>query len=158
MEIRIRYQRRDEVTARVLELSPEDYFDPLNPGETLSVRSVPRLLDTWEYTPHRPEELRWIVVEITDGESFWRVRTQLIDGMRVLMHHFQESDGSEEIIHSTELGPCCWHTIRTLKQAGQTWTVVLDSLTVERPVSFTDSRDFCESWTLEELKEFGTIR
>jgi hypothetical protein len=35
MEIRIRNQRRDEATPRVLDLTPEDYFDPLNPGETL---------------------------------------------------------------------------------------------------------------------------
>jgi hypothetical protein len=158
MEIRIRYQRRDEATQRVLELSPEDYFDPLNPGETLSVRSVPRLLDTYQYTPHRADELLWTVVEITDGKSFWRVRTQLIDGMRSLMHHSQRSDGSEEIIHSTELGPFCWHTIRTLKQAGQAWAVVMNSLTVERPVSFADSRNFCDPWTFEELKAFGKVQ
>ena len=57
MQIRIRYQRRDEPTPRVLELSPEEYFDPLNPGETLSVRSVPRLAETWQYTPHPADEV-----------------------------------------------------------------------------------------------------
>src|SRR4051794_15335724 len=144
MDIRIRYQRRDEATPRVLELLPQDYFDPLDPGETLSVRSVPRLLDTYEYTPHRAEELRWTVVEITDGAAFWRVRTQLLDGMRSLMHHSQESDGSEEIIHQTELGPNCWHTTRTLKQPGKAWTVVMNSLRVERPTHFAESRYLCE--------------
>ena len=158
MEIRIRYQRRDEATPRVLELMPEDYFDPLNPGETLSVRSVPRLLDAYQYTPHRAEELLWTVVEVTDGESFWRVRTQLLDGMRSLMHHSQQADGSEEIIHATELGPLCWHTTRTLKQAGQTWAVVMNSLTVERPVSLTESRNFCDPLAFEDLKAFGSVR
>ena len=158
MEIRIHYQRRDEATPRVLELSPEDYFDPLNPGETLSVRSVPRLLDAYQYTSHRAEELCWTVLEITNGVEFWRVRTQLLDGKRSLMHHLQVSDGSEEIIHSTELGPQCWHTTRTLKEPGRTWAVVLNTLTVERPVSFTESRYFCESSSFEELKAFGDVR
>src|SRR5688572_19076776 len=122
MDIRIRYQRRDEATPRVLELSPEEYFDPLNPGETLSVRSVPWLLDTYQDPSHRVEELGRTVLEITDGAAFWRVQTQSIDRMRSLMHQSQQSDGSEEIIHQTELGPLCWHIIRTLKEAGKTWT------------------------------------
>jgi hypothetical protein len=158
MNIRIHYQRRDEANPRLLELSPEDYFDPLNPGETLSVRSVPRLLHTYQYTPCRADELRWTVVEITDGESFWRVRTQLIDGIRTLMHHSEQADGSEEIIHSTELGPLCSHTIRTLKQPGKTWAVVMNCITVEQPTHLVESRDFCESWSFEELKAFGSVR
>ncbi len=157
MQISIRYLRCDEATPRVLELSPEEYFDPLNPGETLSVQSVPRLLDTYQYTPHRADELRWTVVKITDGAAFWQVRTQLLDGMRSLMHHSQASDGSEEIIHQTELGPNCWHTVRTLKQAGKTWAIVMNSLTVERPTHFIQSRDFCELWSFEELKAFGDV-
>jgi hypothetical protein len=158
MEIHIRYLLRNEATPRVLELSPEDYFDPLDPGETLSIRSVPRLLDPYQYTPHRADELCWTVVEVTDRESFWRVRTQLIDGKRVFMHHSQESDGSEELIHSTDLGPLCWHTIRTLKQPGKQWAVVMNSLTVERPVHFAESRNLCESRSFEELKEFGSVQ
>jgi hypothetical protein len=157
MEIRIRYQRRDETTPRVLELSPEEYFDPLNPGEPLMVRSVPKFLDTYQYTPLGPDELRWTEAEITDGAAFWRVRTLLLDGMRSLMHHSQESDGSEEIIHQTELGPQVWHTVRTLKQAGKAWTVVMNSLTVERRAHFAESRDYCELWSFEELKAFGNV-
>lgn len=159
MEIRIRYQLRMETTPRTLELSPEDYFDPLTPGEKLSVRSIPRLFDTYQYTAHHADDLRWTVVEINDGASFWRVRTQLLDGMRSLMHHSQESDGSEEIIHATELGPLCWHTIRTLKKPGQTWAVVMNSLMVEGPpVQMVESRGFCDSYSFEELNAFGTVQ
>ncbi len=158
MDIRIRYQRLDEATPRFLELSPSEYFDPLDPGEILSVRSVPRLLETYQYTPHKAEELRWTVVEIKDGADFWHVRTQFLNGMRSLMHHSQQSDGTEEIIHQTELSPRCWHTIRTLKQAGKTWTVVMNSLTVERPARFARSRDFCRLWLWEELLAFGDVQ
>jgi hypothetical protein len=158
MDISIRYQRRDETTPRVLHLSPDEYFDPPDPGETLSVRSVPRFDDAYRYAPHRPEELWWSVVEIRDGSTFWRVRTQLLDGMRSLMHHSQESDGSEEIIHQTELGSGCWHTIRTLKLAGKNWAVVMNSLTVERAAPVIEDRNICELWSFEELKAFGDVQ
>lgn len=158
MRIRIRYQRRDEVTPREMELSPEDYFDPLNPGETLSVRSVPRLLSTHEYTSYPADQLAWTVVEITDGPKLWRIRTQLLDGIRSHMHHSQDSDGSEEIIHQTEISPGCWHTVRTLKQSGKLWAVVLDSLTVERPGELAADKNFCERQSFETMKAFGDIR
>jgi hypothetical protein len=138
-------------------LSPTDYFEPLDPGETLSVQSVPRRLETYQYTRYQANELLWTVVEITDGADFWRVRTQLLDGMRSLMLHSQSSDGTEEIIHQTRLGRKCWHTIRTLKQAGKSWTVVMNHLTVERPVRFTENRDLCGAWSFEELKAFGDV-
>jgi len=72
MLIRIRYQGRGEATPREIEISPDDYFDPLNPGETLSVRSVPRLSNTHEYTAYPAEQLAWTVMEITNGSEFWR--------------------------------------------------------------------------------------
>src|SRR5947209_20436178 len=51
MRVLIRYQRHDEAAPRELEVSPEEYFDPLDPGEELSVRSIPRLNDAYQYTP-----------------------------------------------------------------------------------------------------------
>jgi hypothetical protein len=157
MKIQIRYQLRGETTPRALDLSPQEYFDSLQPGESLSIRSAPRLLDTYQYTYHQASELFWTVVEVTEDESFWRVRTQLMDGMRAIMHHSQQSDGTEEIIHATELGPMCWHTIRTLRQFGKRWTVVLNSITIEQPMLFTESRNLCESWSFDELKTFGSV-
>jgi len=158
VRICIRYQRRDESTPRVLELSPEEYFDPLDPGEELSVRSVPRLLEDYQYTPHEADELRWTVLEITDGAKYWRVRTLFMDGVRSFMQHTEESDGSEEIILQSELTSGCWHTTRTLKMPGKSWSVVMDSLDVEQPAQLNMSRNFCESWAFDELKEFGNVR
>ncbi len=157
MQIRIRYKRHDEATPHEIELTPDEYFDPLDPGETLSVRSVAKHLDAHKFTPYRADELAWTVEEISDGESFWRVRTQLLDGMRALMHHSQQGDGTEELIHSTQLSTFCWHTIRTLKLPNQEWAVVLNSLTVEQPSKLMESKYFCERWTFEELKAFGQV-
>jgi len=156
--IRIRYLRRDETSPRVLELTPNEYFDPLDPGETLSVRSVEKHWNAHAYTPHTPDELRWTILEITEGSTFWRVRTQLLDGMRSLMHHSQEADGSEEIIHSTELGPGCWHSIRTLRLPGKAWAVVMNSLTVEQPARLSESRDYLEGLSFDDRNAFGDVR
>jgi hypothetical protein len=74
------------------------------------------------------------------------------------MHHSQYPAGSEEIIHSTELIPCCWHTIRTLKQPGKSWAVVLNTLVVEQPGELSERRHFAERWSFDELKAFGDVR
>lgn len=159
MQIRIRYQVRQEAEPRELELSPEEYFDPPVPGESLNISSsVARLLDTFQYTPYSADELLWTVVEIRHGERFSRLRTQLLDGMRTLMHHSENPDGTEEIIHSTQLGPDTWHTVRTFKQPGQTWSVMLNKLVVERPDESPEFRDYCEAWSTEELKGFGIVQ
>ncbi len=158
MQIRIRYQRRDEATPHELELSPEEYFDPLDPGETLSVRSVPRFDNGHEYTPYPADELAWTVIYIEDGAAFWRIRTQLLDGMRSLMHHTQDSDGSEEIIHSTEIDSRCWHIVRTLKETGKEWTVVANSLTDERPDTLAAYTDFQCGHSRDQMEAFGDVR
>jgi hypothetical protein len=141
-----------------MELSPDDYFDPLDSGKAFWVQSVPQLLNAYEYTPHTADELEWTVVEITDGTAFWIVRTQLLDGMRSIMHHSQQTDGTEELIHSTEMTHGCWHTIRTLKQPRKLWAVVMNSLTVEQPGSLTADRSYCERQSFDERKGFGTVR
>lgn len=98
-------------------------------------------------------------MEITEGTTFWRVRTQCLDGMRNFMHHSQEGDGSEEIIHQTEIRPRCWHIIRTLKQPGKSWAVVYNGLTVEHASQpCEDHHNFCEAWSFEELEAFGDVR
>ncbi len=157
MKIRIEYLRRDEAIPRVLELSPEEYFDPLDEGEELSVRSVPKYLQEFVYTGHNAEDLWWTVLNIIDGTAFWRVRSQFLDGLKSLMLHSVESDGSEEIIHQTEISPQCWHTIRTLKQPGKSWAVVMNNITNDQPGLPTGSQNFCGGWSFDQMKAFGDI-
>ena len=80
MKIRIRYSCWDEPEPQELELSPADYFDPPDEGEVLSVDSAPKHQDPSEYTGHTTDELQWALVEITDGSSLLRVRSQFLDG------------------------------------------------------------------------------
>jgi len=141
-----------------MDLSPDEYFDPLDPDKAFWVQSVPRLLNAYVYTPYSADELEWTVLEIRDGTEFWIVRTQLLDGVRSFMHHSQQTDGTEEIIHSTELTHGCWHTVRTLKQPGKLWAVVTNSLTVEQSGNLTADRSYCERQSFEERKAFGGVR
>jgi hypothetical protein len=158
MRIRISYLLCGEPAPRVVEVSPEEYFHPQVAVAARTVRSTPRHGDDFEYTRHRPEDIRWTLAEITDGEEFFRARTQLLKGTASLMTHLQGSDGEEEIIHHTEIQAGWFHTIRTLKKLGKEWTVVLNCLTVENPGQQKQGRGYCGEWSDAELAAFGDIQ
>lgn len=158
MRILIRFLLRGEKAPRVLELPPDEYFDSSEEGGMpWSIDLIPKHQHAFEYTGQRADDIRWTVLELSDGGTFWRVRTQLLDGMRSVMTHSQQSDGSEEIIHQTEVCAGCWHTIRTLKQADMTWTVVMNELTTVGPARLLKDCKYCGRWSFEEMKDFGRI-
>jgi hypothetical protein len=157
MVIIIRFLRRGESAPHTLELSPEEYFDPPDNGEVLVVRSVPKYQDAYRYTGYKEEDMCWTVLDVSDGSDFWRVRSQLLEGARSQMTHSSQPDGSEEIIHQTEICPGCWHTIRTLKLPSQSWAVTMNHLTVEKPGHLSGDRDFCGKWSFQDLKAFGEV-
>lgn len=157
MRITIRYQVRDESTSRQLELTPDEYFDPPDPGERLNVRSVARRMETHHYTSFSAKELAWTLLEITEGTDFWRVRTQFLDGQRSCMQHTQQSDGSEEIIHQSRLSEHCWHTVRVLKESGKLWATTCDSLIVEQATTLTSHKDIAERTSFADRIAFGNV-
>ncbi|SRR5712691_9344365 len=157
MRIQIRYQHRDRSSPEVINLSPDEYFDPIDEGDVLTVESVAKFEDAYRYTPFSPTELKWTVLEITDGTKFWKIRTQFLDGMRSLMLHSQSSDGGEEIIHSIEISAGCVQTIRTLKEPGKQWSVVMNHLDVETPVTLEAEQNFLGTWSWEERNAFGNV-
>jgi len=40
-------------------LTPEEYFDPLEPGETYQANGIPRFNETWEYLNIPRKSLKW---------------------------------------------------------------------------------------------------
>ncbi len=158
MTIRIQYLRSGETAPRSIKLSPEEYFGPLEEGDTFSVDSVPRCQDAYEYTGQPADALRWTVVDVADNSEFRRMRTQLLDGTHSMMTHSLDSKGGEEIIHTTEICLGCWHTIRTLKEPGKAWTVVMSHLTPEGPAPLLQDHQYCGSWSFDEMKSFGAVR
>ena len=59
MEIQISYQTWDGREPVHLALSPEEYFDPLEPNETYEADGIPRYDHTWEYLDVPRERLKW---------------------------------------------------------------------------------------------------
>lgn len=160
MEIEIRYQLRGETQSRRLTLTPEQYFVPLPAGEPLTIRSTPRKLDVYEYTPFPATQLDWTCLEIKDNGAFWRIRTQFLDGARSMLEHTLDSDGREELIQSTELAPSVSHVVRILKEPGRNWTMIHNSVQADRPVQvqWTGTREFDGGRSYEALREFGAVR
>jgi hypothetical protein len=118
-------------------LTPQTYYDPLGDGETYERDAIPRFDHAYQYTSCSPDDLRWTLLEVetVDCGAVHRIviRTQFLDGLRSMMTHRADSDGHEEIIHSTEIDPGRWHIVRTTKPPLSLWSVTLNSVTDERP-------------------------
>jgi hypothetical protein len=149
IQIRITYKRRDDETPVSIDLDPETYFDPLEPGENYREDGVPKYNDAWEYLDVPVHELEWITEEICGTTEDGIMRTELLkDGVNWMAHRKDES-GYEEIIHNTEIGPNISHIIRTHKDDQGIWTVNTNTV-------FYDSGTAKERWedfTFEEEPE-----
>lgn len=149
--IRITYQLRSELTPRRLELKPEEYYDHLGPGETYERHAIPRFDHAYEYTEHSADDLKWTVLEGGPIRGSI-IRTQFLDGKRSMMTHRADSDGYEEIIHSTAIDG--GHLIvRTRKHPGQAWSV--DSSNYSVNDATWESK--AVGWSYEEMQAFGRI-
>jgi hypothetical protein len=82
--IRITYQLRAESTPRSMELTPEQYYDPFEPGQTTG--RIPRFHHAYQYTEHSADKLRWTVLEGGPIEGAV-IRTQFLDGRQSMMTH-----------------------------------------------------------------------
>ena len=128
MKIRITYATHADPEPVEIEVYPEDYFDPQeNAEDTYANAGVPRHLTPDRYTPYSPTELRYLVVieSYTNGNN--EIRIQYLDGFKSHLIHSINRDGTEELIHSTEVSDTDCHVLRTQKLAGGFWTVVLNS-------------------------------
>lgn len=150
--IRIRYQLRCEESDRHFDLHPEEYFDPLEPGESYSEHGVPRFDHAYQYTRHSPDELRWTVLE--GGPMAGSIlRTQFLDGRRSMMTHRSDADGYEEIIHSTEVGKGGLLIVRTVKMPRQSWSVCMSNYSIDNSIG----EDKHVGWSSEERRAFCAI-
>src|SRR5262249_1795558 len=145
--IRITYQLRSELTPRRVELTPEEYYDPLGPGETYERDAIPRFDHAYEYTEHSADDLKWTVL---DGGPIKGtvIRTQLLDGRRSMMTHRADADGYEEIIHSTGIGEGGFLIVRTAKRPGQSWSVTCSVYSVKD----AEWEDKHVGWSFEEMQ------
>jgi hypothetical protein len=135
-----------------MELTPQQYYHPLEPGQTYERGAVPRFHHAYQYTGHSADDLKWTVLEGGPIEGFV-IRTQLLDGRRSMMTHRTDANGYEEIIHSTAVGEGRLLIVRTVKQFGQAWSVISSGCLVN-DANWEDKQ---RGWSVEEMRAFGGI-
>ena len=119
MEIIITYRRRGATPVETLTLTPEEYFDPIEPGESYLTDAVPRLWHDHEYVDLSPDQLDWINVEYRDDDGApaeIHLREYQADG-RIMVQtcYGVAADGSrswEDVVVETELKPKTFHQHR----------------------------------------------
>jgi hypothetical protein len=155
MELEIVYQTWDSDTPLKLRLAPEDYFDPVEPGETYEDNGIPRYNETWHYLDVPRERLKWSS-ERRSGTWFdTTFLTQYLDGGRSWLTHRVDPDGYEEMIHVTQLDHRTCHILRTVKLvAAVRWAVCLNSVIVDQEDGSQTEQRFDEPWTTETIKDY----
>jgi len=159
MNISIEYLLIGCSKRRRLNISPQDYFDPIEEGENYWDHGFEKNLFLHEYLNVDPDQIKWIVECQSKGSQKRIRRAQYLDGDCVTMEHIVDENKEEQInlgaflVDSEE-----WHVIRLLKKPGKAWSVVLNILGSDVPIDGEfESTDLCKQWTYEELEEFGEI-
>lgn len=123
IKIRISYKLRNREQIYHLELTPAQYFDPLEADETYYTDGIAKYNSTWEYLPHVvAEELEWSTKEIKGTCNDKIFHTIYLKNSQVnSMTHIKTPTGYEEIILNTEINAHLNHTIRICKVEGKLW-------------------------------------
>lgn len=153
MNIRITYATHANPEPVNIDVRPEDYFDPLDdPHDTYATAGVPRHLTPDRYTPHSPSDLRYLVVVESYSDGNDEVRIQYLDGLKSHLIHSISRDGTEELIHSTDISDTHCHVLRTQKLDGGLWTVVLNSILHHNNPA--DVIDYIGRYNWHDLREY----
>src|SRR5947209_19708673 len=128
MKIEISYQTWEDPTVVTLSLSPEEYYDPLGPGETFEANGAPKHNHTVQYLSLPASSLKWTCERRSGTRSDTTLCTQYSDRGRTWMNHRLDPNGYEAIIHCTQLTDRSYHVIRTFKYPGGRWAVYLNTL------------------------------
>jgi hypothetical protein len=151
MNIQIAYQTWDGTEPVWLTLTPEEYFDPLEPGETYEANGVPRFNHTWHYLPVPRERLKWSLERRQGTGDDTTFRTQYMGGGQSWMNHRLDPDGYEEIIHATQIAEDRCHIIRTCRVPGGQWAVSLNSVIRDSPDGSQEEQRLDQPWSFDEI-------
>jgi hypothetical protein len=136
MRIVLTFRRKDSDRVETLILKPEEYYDPIEPGESYERDAVEKFWKPCEYVDAVESELQYINVDIhNDDERLIRtLRTDYHSNgdASVVYHNSRNEDGSlrwEELIAATEFGPRLSHTLRLYRtEKSRRWTMTMNSL------------------------------
>jgi len=151
--IRITYQTHDCAKPVTIELPPSEYYDPLE-SETDSYErdGVPKHIEPHQFIPVHPDDLKLLIITEPQTDGHRELRIQYLDGLRSHCIHSIWSDGTEELIHTTDISPERYHVIRTQKDRNGYWSVVMNAWGNVHDDTFTNKRVGQYDW--EQLQDF----
>jgi hypothetical protein len=155
VKIQLAYQLWGSDNIAWVTLTPEQYFDPLEPGETYEADGIPRYNHTWQYLSVPRERLKWSLERREGTGDDTTFRTQYMAGGKTWMNHRLDPDGFEELIHCTQISATCCHIVRTRRGPTGAWTVSLISVIRDLPGGKQESTSYEEPWTFEQVNEFA---
>jgi hypothetical protein len=158
VQIQLVYQTWDGATPITKSLTPEEYFDPLELGESYESDGVPKFNHTWRYLDVPPSQLKWTLERRSgtadDDTTF---RTQYMDGGRCWMTHRSDPDGYEEMIHFTQIDDSRCHILRTCRTSGGGWAVILNSLIEDKDDGSQREERFDHPWSFNEAMSYSRL-
>jgi hypothetical protein len=123
MKIEIHYQTITDVEPQFIQLTPEEYFDPLEEDETsFETSGIARSEFAGEYLNLRAEELKWTDVRIQGKNSDYNVRTEYYKGGHS-MWHLRDFDGTEGMCYTSQISDSRQQIIRLHKPVNSSWQV-----------------------------------
>jgi hypothetical protein len=136
-------------------MTPEEYFDPIDPGETYEEDAIAKNNFTWEYLDLPREALKWSMERRTGTVDDRTIYTHYMKEGRSWMTHRVDPGGYEEMIHVTQFDERTYHLIRTMKlgKSGR-WAVSLNSVFGNQDDGSEIEQNFNQPWTYEIAREY----
>jgi len=125
ISIVIEYETREGAIDRV-QLTPEEYFAPIEPAESFESDAIPKYDHASGYLGVSVEALAWTVVTLRGTVQDRTIREDFFPGGRTHLAHRVDHDGREELIHTSRIGDTIDLVTRTEKLPGQPWRVVMN--------------------------------
>ena len=158
MEIVIVYQTWNDKSPLRLTLTPEEYFDPIQPGETFEQDAIPKFNHTWQYLRVPRDSLKWSMEHRSGTSDDTVFLTQYMDGGRSWMNHRSDPNGYEEIVQCTQLDECRCHIIRAVKIAPNgRWAVSYNGLITDQDDGSQAEQRFDVPWSFDDIKAFSHL-
>lgn len=127
MKIEIHYQTLTNPKSQIVELKPEEYFDPIEENETFEADGIPKFNFTEEYLDISVQDLQWTDILIQGTDHDHNLRTTYYKGGHS-MWHSKNTDGTEEMCIATQISESELNIVRMSKTLNSSWKIVFNIL------------------------------
>lgn len=152
--VQITYQTKKSNELAYLSLDQSEYYAPLESGNhSFELDRIAKFTDPRQYLPVPADDVILLIVVETHPEGECQFRFQYLDSKRVYSVHSIWPNGTEELIHSTDIPPNHYHIIRTVRDINGYWSVVMN-LHADYKDENRSMSHFVGPFTFETLRSF----